>query len=212
MKIEKINGFYVPVHDQHFDKWAQGAPFTQNKCLQKFLSWCDSQQKKFRTVIDIGAWCGTWATELTPYSKKIYAFEPSKAHFHCLEKNIFNISQIVEPNRIAIGDKETNIDLIETDHTQEARVDESKPGKIQMRTLDSFNYQNVDLIKIDVEGYEMKVLIGAEKTLENCQYLMIELNNNTKKYGSSNKDVENYLASKGWHVLIDHWPDKVFCK
>ena len=29
----------------------------------------------------------------------------------------------------------------------------------------------------------MEVLKGAEKTLENVQYLMIELNNNTKKYG-----------------------------
>lgn len=212
MKVEKINGFYVPVHDRHFDNWAQGQAFTQNNCLKKFLAWCDSQQKKFRTVIDIGAWCGTWATELVPYSKKIIAFEPSKSHFYCLEKNIFNISEIVEPNRIAIGDREAMIDLIETDHTQEARVDDSKIGEIQMRTLDSFEFEKVDLIKIDAEGYEMKVLEGAEKTLESCQYLMIELNNNTKKYGSSNRDVERYLNDKGWRVLIDHWPDKVFCK
>lgn len=212
MKIEKINGFYVPVHDQHFDKWAQGQEFTQNTCLKKFITWCDSQQKKFKTVVDIGAWCGTWATELARYSKKIYAFEPSKSHFHCLEKNIFNISEIVEPNMIALGDRETMIELIETNHTQEARIDESKIGKIQMRTLDSFNLTNVDLIKIDVEGYEMKVLHGAEKTLKQCQYLMIELNNNTKKYGSSNKDVETYLHNNGWRVLIEHWPDKVFCK
>ena len=81
-----------------------------------------------------------------------------------------------------------------------------------MRTLDSFKLEKVDLIKIDAEGYEMKVLEGANKTLESCQYLMIELNNNTKKYGSSNRDVEKYLNDKGWRVLIDHWPDKVFCK
>lgn len=212
MKIEKINGFYVPVHDQHFDKWAQGQSFTQNTCLKKFLIWCDSQQKRFDTVIDIGAWCGTWSTDLAPYSRKIYAFEPSKSHFHCLEKNIFNISEIVEPNMIALGDREAMIELIETDHTQETRIDESKIGKIHMRTLDSFNFKKVDLIKIDVEGYEMKVIQGAEKTLESCPYLMIELNNNTKQYGSSNRDIEKYLESKGWQVLIDHWPDKVFFK
>jgi hypothetical protein len=66
------------------------------------------------------------------------------------------------------------------------------------------------LIKIDVEGYEMKVLKGAEKTLKKSQYLMIELNNNTKKYGSSNANVEKYLDENGFKVLIDHWPDKVF--
>ena len=79
-----------------------------------------------------------------------------------------------------------------------------------MVTIDSFGYKDVDLIKIDVEGYEMEVLKGAEETLKTNQYLMIELNNNTKKYGSNNQDVERYLRNKGYKVLLDHWPDKVF--
>ena len=55
----------------------------------------------------------------------------------------------------------------------------------------------------------MEVLKGAEQTLNTCQYLMIELNNNSKKYGSSNRIIEKYLQDKGYKVLIDHWPDKV---
>jgi hypothetical protein len=39
---------------------------------------------------------------------------------------------------------------------------------------------------------------------------MIELNNNTKKYGSNNQDVERHLRGLGFNVLIEHWPDKVF--
>jgi hypothetical protein len=79
-----------------------------------------------------------------------------------------------------------------------------------MITIDSMDYQDVDMIKIDVEGYEMEVLKGATKTLESVQYLMIELNNNTKKYGSSNIEIEKHLQSLGFKVLMDHWPDKVF--
>ena len=56
----------------------------------------------------------------------------------------------------------------------------------------------------------MEVLKGATKTLESVQYLMIELNNNTKKYGSSNIDIEKYMDSLGFKVLMEHWPDKVF--
>ena len=37
------------------------------------------------------------------------------------------------------------------------------------KTLDSFNYKNVDYIKIDVEGYELCVLQGAKKTIERCR-------------------------------------------
>ena len=79
-----------------------------------------------------------------------------------------------------------------------------------MITIDSMDYQDVDMIKIDVEGYEMEVLKGATKTLESVQYLMIELNNNTKKYGSSNIEIEKYMDSLGFKVLMNHWPDKVF--
>ena len=79
-----------------------------------------------------------------------------------------------------------------------------------MVTVDSLKILDIDLIKIDVEGYEMEVLKGAKQTLKKCQYIMIELNNNTKKYGSSNREIEKYLSQQGFKVLLDHWPDKVF--
>ena len=41
---------------------------------------------------------------------------------------------------------------------------------------------------------------------------MIELNNNTKKYGSNNTEVEKFLHDLGFRVVIQHWPDKVFIK
>tara|TARA_B110000046_G_C12690122_1_gene272237 strand:+ start:83 stop:424 length:342 start_codon:yes stop_codon:yes gene_type:complete len=108
----------------------------------------------------------------------------------------------------AVGSEIKEISLTEDDFTQAKRID--KEGNIRMITLDHLDYQKVDLIKIDVEGYEMEVLKGAIKTLESVQYLMIELNNNTKKYGSSNIEIEEYIGSLGFKVLMNHWPDKVF--
>ena len=95
-------------------------------------------------------------------------------------------------------------------HTQSKRV--VGTGDIPMVTLDSLEIEDVDLIKIDVEGLEMQVLEGARNTLEKAQYIMIELNNNSKKYGSSNTQIEQYLDSIGWSMLLNHWPDKVFTK
>ena len=207
MKIEKVNGFWVPSDDIHINEWKEGRPFTQNKCLLKFLDYCSSQNKKFRTVLDIGAWCGTWAKAMEPYAKKIIAFEPDRLHFECLQRNC-TINCV--PRREAIGDEEKMISLTEDSFTQAKRV--TGDGDIRMIKLDNLEYSNIDLIKVDVEGYEMRVLKGAEKTLQQTQFLMIELNNNTKKYGSSNADVENYLMTRGFKVLIEHWPDKVFYK
>ena len=205
MKIEKVNGFWVPSNDIHIEQWKSGQPFTQNKCLNKFLKHCEVQTKKMKTVIDVGAWCGTWSKAMEPHAKKIIAFEPDKTHFECLQKNCtINCDPIME----AVGSEVKEVSLTEDDFTQAKRI--NKQGDIRMTTLDYLEYQDVDMIKIDVEGYEMEVLKGARKTLENVKYLMIELNNNTKKYGSSNIEIEKHLSSLGYKVLIEHWPDKVF--
>ena len=205
MKIEKVNGFWVPSKDIHIEDWKAGKPFTQNKCLLKFLDYCKTQNTKFKTVIDVGAWCGTWAKAIEPYTRKVIAFEPDKIHFECLLKNA---TINCEARREAVGAEEKYISLTDDNFTQAKRVDKS--GDTRMVTIDSLDYKDIDLIKIDVEGYEMEVLKGAQRTLQNTQYLMIELNNNTKKYGSSNAEVEKYIKLLGFKVLMEHWPDKVF--
>ena len=205
MKIEKVNDFWVPSNDVHIEQWKAGAPFTQNKCLNKFINYCQSQNKKMKTVIDVGAWCGTWSKAIEPFAKKVIAFEPDKVHFECLQRNC---TINCDPRMEAVGAEVMEVSLTEDNFTQAKRVNEK--GNIRMINLDYMNYQDVDMIKIDVEGYEMQVLKGATKTLENIKYLMIELNNNTKKYGSNNIEIEKHIQSLGFKVLMDHWPDKVF--
>ena len=205
MKIEKVNDFWVPSNDVHIEQWKSGTPFTQNKCLNKFIKYCESQTKKMKTVIDVGAWCGTWAKAIEPFAKKVIAFEPDKIHFECLQRNCtINCT----PRMEAVGAQLQEVSLTEDNFTQAKRVNEK--GNIRMITLDHMAYEDVDMIKIDVEGYELEVLKGATKTLESVKYLMIELNNNTKKYGSSNVMVEKFIGDLGFKVLMEHWPDKVF--
>ena len=205
MKIEKINGFWVPSNDIHREQWLDGAKLMQNKCITKFLEYCDTQHKTFRTVLDIGAWCGTWSKLMEPYAKKVIAFEPDRIHFECLQKNC-TINCI--PRREAVGNEVKNVSLTKNDFTQQKRV--TGEGDISMVRIDDFDYQDVDLIKIDVEGYELEVLKGAQNTLQKIEYLMIELNGNTEKYGSSNKECIDFILAQGFKLLMKVWPDKIF--
>ena len=102
------------------------------------------------------------------------------------------------------------VSLTDDDFTQARRI--YSIGNILMKTVDSFKFEDVDLIKIDVEGFEMNVLRGAKDTLKDCNFLMIELNNNSKKYNSSNNEIEKYIEEHGFTKLIDKWPDKVFVR
>ena len=54
------------------------------------------------------------------------------------------------------------------------------------------------------------VLKGAQNKLQNIEYIMIELNNNSKKYGSSNIEIETHLKDLGYKILIKTWPDIVY--
>jgi len=48
---------------------------------------------------------------------------------------------------------------------------------VPMRTLDSFDYTDIGFIKIDVEGYEYKVLLGAKETIKKYRpVLLVEQN------------------------------------
>lgn len=207
MKIEKVNGFWVPSDDVHLQDWKQNNNFTQSKCLDKFLTFIEKNALKFNHVLDIGAWVGTWTMKINPFCGRVIAFEPDPLHYECL---VQNVPEEVETHQLAVGNDKKMISLSEDNFTQAKRV--VGEGNILMVTIDSLNFTDVDLIKIDVEGYEMEVLKGADKTLENVKYLMIELNNNSKKYGSSNLEIEKYLRKKGFRVMIKAWPDVVWHK
>ena len=207
MEIEKVNNFWVPKNDIHFDEWKAGKPFTQNKCLLKFTDYCVDKNKRFNHILDIGAWVGTWSMAMNKFCGRVVAFEPDSLHYKCLVKNV---SDDIETHQLAVGSEQKLISLSEDNFTQSKRI--IGEGSIPMITIDSMKLDDVDLIKIDVEGYEMEVLEGAVNTLEGVTYLMIELNNNTKKYGSSNIEIEKHIQSMGFRPLIEHWPDKVFVR
>ena len=205
MQIEKVNNFWVPSNDVHLADWKAGKPFTQNKCLEKFINYCKDNNLKFNHIIDVGAWVGTWSMAMNPYCGRVVAFEPDAVHYYCLVKNV---SDDIETHQLAVGNDTKMISLTNDNFTQAKRV--AGDGTIPMVTIDSLNLDDVDLIKIDVEGYEMEVLKGAKNTLKACKFVMIELNSNTGKYGSSNKECMELLHNNGFQLLLEHWPDKVF--
>ena len=209
--LEKINNFWIPSNDEQIEKWRkEGHPHMQDRCLNRLLTHCKVRNIKFKTILDIGAWCGTWSLAMQKYAENIFCYEPNKTHFACLEKNLAPFSNVSLYN-CAIGNEEGFVKLTEETATQNTRVIQEK-GDTKICTIDSLNLDNIDLIKIDVEGFEMEVLKGATETIKNVQYIMIELNNNTKRYGSSNIEIEKYLPTLGFEMLIKIWPDVIYFK
>ena len=210
MSIEQLSGgLWVPSNDAQIEQWREkGHPYMQDTCLDKLIEWCKTNDKKFNHIVDIGAWCGTWTLSMQQFTKKIYCYEPNNLHYGCLARNVGSYENIETYNQ-ALGNEDGFVKLTDESATQNTRVLLEK-GQTKISKLDSLGYNNIDLIKIDVEGFEMEVLKGAEETLKGVKYIMIELNSNTKKYGSSNSKIEKHLKSLGFKSLIKQWPDQVF--
>jgi FkbM family methyltransferase len=79
---------------------------------------------------------------------------------------------------------------------QEIDYSDAASTIVSQRTLDSFNFERVDLVKIDVEGMELDVLEGAEQTIRRCKPQMaIEI------IKSDKEKIEQLLASHGYKIF-----------
>lgn len=73
---------------------------------------------------------------------------------------------------------------------------------VPQKTLDSYNYTNVDIIKIDVEGYELNVLEGASQTIANNRPIVqVEcVETQPRAFGKTIQDLFDYFNSRNYVI------------
>ncbi len=85
---------------------------------------------------------------------------------------------------------------------------------VPQKTLDSYNFTDVDIIKIDVEGYELQVLEGAVQTIANNRPIVqIEcVETQPRAFGKTIHDLMDYFTSKDYiittadgNILPNEW-------
>ncbi|MGH9913837.1 MAG: FkbM family methyltransferase, partial [Pyrinomonadaceae bacterium] len=126
------------------------------------------------TIFDVGGNFGQTATRfaLAFPTATIFTFEPVPTSFERLVKAVEHNDRIKAFN-IALGETAGSVSMNLTHHAGSNSILEnpSAIGKIDVQsdTVDSVAHQNgvetIDLLKIDVEGYELQVLKGAGKLL-----------------------------------------------
>jgi len=145
--------------------------------------------------LDIGANVGSYSVLLSDRTKKIYAFEPSPLSNIRCRKN-FKLNGIGENNvkNIALSDKVGVSGFTDFGGTSTINhISENLEGKIKVKTesLDNWVIKNIKVshfnlvMKIDVEGNEEKVIIGAHKLFKNkrIKYIVLEvLDKNSKVF------------------------------
>lgn len=146
-------------------------------------------------VLDVGAHIGTHTlvmSRLVGPRGRVYAFEPQRKIYRELFHNLrLNGANNVEPLRFALGAGAPQI--IQMNPTVEGNEGGTGVGqggdRAEMRSLDSFRFRRVSLVKIDVEGFEDQVLDGATRTLRRERpVVVIEIQGGTR-YESATSEI-----------------------
>lgn len=176
------------------------------------------------TFIDIGSNIGLFslhASQIVTNSGKVHAFEPTPITFSRLKENIDlnKCNEIISVNNIGVSNEKGYLSLnVSTDghdawntFAHQSDVKFEKQVLIPVDTLDNYfaenkvNVSDVSLIKIDVEGWELAVLIGATSVL-NCldsPVLMVEFTeNNLFAAGTNCYEVYDLVTSFGYKWYI----------
>lgn len=169
---------------------------TISDCIRRGWRWEEHQHdiaqmylNKNSISMEVGSHIGTLTVMLSKLTKKVYAFEPVKDSYDLLIKNLtLNNCNNVETFEAAVGNEVgiTNIEWVGDNNSgatvlkggdvvinDELKTPSMPNSNVKLVTIDSLNINELDYLKVDVEGFEENVIDGALKTIKKCQPLII---------------------------------------
>lgn len=173
--MKNVSGWFFPDHEKHLPEWMahpknklvmNGRQAYQGKKQLAALALC----RDFRVAIDVGGHVGLWSFNLGHRFAHVHAFEPVAEHRDCFYQNVPLAN--VHMHGVALG-SEPGFVSISTEQGSSGNSHVKGAGDIRMVTLDSMGLEDVDFIKIDVEGFEENVCRGARSTIERCRPVMV---------------------------------------
>jgi FkbM family methyltransferase len=209
-----VNGFKVMFPAKWFryfenDYEKENILFLKEKCKPNMI------------IFDIGAHLGLMSmicSQLLQKKGKIYSFEPTPKTFEILKKviKINKASDLVIPINKAVAKENKTIDfylsedegsnsnsLVSKNHR------ERKPIQIQVTSLDLFTKENnikqIDLIKIDAEGSEYDVLLGAKNIISAFKPIIILALHPPliKNNGHNIEDIYEFLIAHNYCIKLN---------
>jgi FkbM family methyltransferase len=170
------------------------------------------------TIFDVGANIGATSIEYAEVFKDadIYSFEPVKSTYNILKSSTHSEKRINTYN-CALGKEETRVTIhlrsnneLNSINPQRNVAWESDIGKeeIDVNTVDNFcstnNINEIDILKIDTEGFELNVLSGASNMLSRnkIKYIYAETTIRDNDTTHTNFfDLHNFLRQKKYSFL-----------
>jgi FkbM family methyltransferase len=182
------------------------------------ISWLLRVLDQRSRMVFVGAHLGALLVPLALQSgsRNIVAFEPNPPTHRLLEMNLaLNGLTGVKLHRLAVGDSEGSIRFTQNRlNSGNSRVSQTGEVVVAMTTLDSAlesDASRVDLVVMDTEGFEVRALRGASRTLARTRYLYVEYApEQLVEQGSSSQEFIEMVASQFECMYLPGNPPRFF--
>jgi len=172
-------------------------------------------------IIHVG---GHYGEELDEYVyagiQNIVVFEPLEKNFNILFKNVNNLNANILGHQVALGSSEKEIEMYVSSNdglsssilkpkvhlTQYKDITFNDVELVEVKTLDSYNYTDYNFINMDVQGYELEVLKGAEQTLKLVDYVYCEVNRDEVYENNAYvEEIDEFLSKYDMDRVETNW-------
>lgn len=208
------NGWWLPSRDSYMAKFIAGPP-RKNGFFVDHLQEAFKHVRAWDVAVDVGSHVGFWSSEMAQRFKTVYAFEPSPVTYDCFLKNMADCDNVIARN-VAVGDQpgrcRMQSDSLREENSGSAYIVLDQ-GDIEIVRLDDLGIPACDLLKVDVEGYELRVLQGAKGLIRaHWPVIIMECTDRKfhRRFGIPIDQAQVWLKKNGYREVWASRPDKVF--
>jgi len=211
----RISGFPAVIVGHVVDAATGIVPGRHERDLVDWARELVSAEEQF---VDIGAHMGSWTLIMADHAREVHAFEPQRLIYQQLCGNValnglsnvyaYNVGLDDRPGQLTLqrpgidrGSSSARSDVADRFKAEGVPL---SPERIEVVTLDSFatDLVNVGLVKIDVEGLELRVLKGAVEVLrQNALPKILVECWSADWYAQDKKDLLAFLEDLGYRIV-----------
>ena len=200
--MKLVKGWWLPDGDIHFENYISDGGY-QTIHRTSILNYIKQFKNELNNVIDVGSHVGFWSKDFTEQFKHVYAFEPMAEVRECYIKNITKSNYTLYPYGLGAEEKKVKIQY-DPKETGNTFITQSGNREIEVYTLDRFEFNKIDYIKIDAEGYEIEVCKGALKLIERDKpFIHIEMKKKVmNKVGLTQNTIYDFFESINYKQVL----------
>jgi FkbM family methyltransferase len=177
-------------------------------------------------IIHIGAHYGEELQEYVDEGiQNIILFEPLTSNFNILSEKAADLNANIEGHQVALGSKVGNYTMYISDNeaqsssilkpkvhlTHHPHVKFPSKEEVEVHLLDEYDCKDYNFINMDVQGYELEVLKGGIKILDQVDYVYCEVNRDEVYENNAYvEEIDQFLSDYNMKRVETDWAGDIW--